>query len=255
MLEKTKLEEISLELPEEERRELLARITRSMNSEEPDEFGRIELKQEERQRLLAEEMDALTFWERFVLWFRGLFSGKNRRDLFVDLKIKNLKRGIRHRISGLTGFETRDLTGKFARQLFDLYHCSFPLRGMFHSFHADRDFRSRAVTRLFDSKLPQAKRVLEDFLATDEIEKIVHDTGDEEEVRRRLLRSFNDYVKRIPDKLVRQLEEGIKPLVYLRKLVLFPYARTFRHFNYQPTPGVLEDKYPLFSNAPVMLML
>ena len=255
MLEKTKLEKISSELPEPERRELLARITRSLGREGSAEYSRIELKQEERERLLAEEMQGLSLWVRFVLWLRGLFSGKSKRDLFVDLKIKQLKRGIRHKSSGLTGFETRDLTTKFARQLFDLYHASFPLRDLFQAFHTDQEFRSRAVTHLFDNKLPEAKRTLEEFLSAEEMEKILHQSGSEEEVRKRLMRSFKEYTKRIPDKLVRQLEEGIKPLVCLKNLVLFPYSNSFRHFNYQPTPGVLAEKYPFFTNAPVMLML
>ena len=243
------------ELPERERRELLARITRSLGRDATGEYSRVELKQEERERLVAEEMQNLSFWDRFVLWFRGLFSGKEKRDLFVDLKINQLKRGIRHQSSGLTGFETRDLSPKFARQLFDLYSAAFPLRAFFQAFHTDRDFRGAAITRLFDSKLPEAKKTLEDFLAIDVMEKIFHDTGSEEEVRKQLLRNFNNYVKRIPDKVVRQLEEGIKPLAYLKNLVLFPYANAFRHFNYQPSHGVLEDKYPFFTNAPVMLML
>jgi hypothetical protein len=255
MLEKTKLEEISSELPEQERRELLARITRSLSKETGAEYSRIELKQEERDRLLTEELQTINFWTRFFLWLRSLFSGKSRRDLFVDLKIKQLKRGIRHKSSGLTGFETRDISTKFARQLFDLYYAAFSLRSMFQAFHADQEFRSRAITHLFDAKLPDAKKTLEDFLSVEEMEKIFHDTNSEEEVHKRLQRSFNDYTKRIPDKLVRQLEEGIKPFTYLRNLVLFSFASTFRHFNYQPAPGVLEDKYPFFTNAPVMLML
>jgi hypothetical protein len=255
MLEKTKLEEISSELPEHERRELLARITRSLGREGRPEFSRIELKQKERERLLAEEMENLSFWARLVVWLRGVFSGKSKRDLFVDIKIKQLKRVIRHKSSGLTGFETRDLTTKFARQLFDLYHASFPLRPLFQAFHSGHEFRSRVVTHLFDNKFPEAKRTLEDFLPIEEMEKIFHDTGSEEEVRKRLLANFKEYGRRIPDKLVRQLEEGIKPLVYLKNLVLFPYNNAFRHFNYQPAPGVLEDKYPVFTNAPVMLML
>ena len=255
MLQRTKLEEISSELPESERRELLARITRSLGREGRVEYRRIELKQEERERLVAEEMQNLSAWARFFLWLKGLLSGKSKRDLFVDLKIKQLKRNIRHASSGLTGFETRDLSAKFARQLFDLYHASFPLRGLFQAFHTDQEFRSRAVTDLFDNKLPEAKRTLEDFLSTEEMEKIFHDTGSEEEVRRRLLVNFKEYGKRIPDKLVRKLEEGIRPLIYLKNLVLFPYTDTFRHFNYQPSPGVLEDKYPVFTNGPAMLML
>ncbi len=255
MLEKTKLEEISSELPEHERQELLERITRSLGRESQPEFSRVELKRNERERLLAEEMENLSFWARLGVWLKGVFSGKSKHDLFVAMKIKQLKRVIRHESSGLTGFETRDLTTKFARQLFDLYHASFPLRPLFQAFHSDHGFRSRAITHLFDKKYPEAKRTLEDFLPIEEMEKIFHDTGSVEEIRKRLLGNFREYARRIPDKLLRQLEEGIKPLVYLKNLVLFPYTNAFHHFNYHPTAGVLDDKYPLFTNAPAMLIL
>jgi hypothetical protein len=255
MLEKTKLEEISSELPERERRELLAKIHRSLNREGKGEYSRIELKQAERERLIGEEMQQLSLWVRFILWLRRLFSGKSRRDVFVDFKIKQLKRAIRQKSSGLTGFETRNLTPKFARQFFDLYSVAYPLREVFHSFHTDQEFRSQAITHLFDSKLPEAKTRLENFLPLEEMEKIFRDTGNENEVKKSLLRKYNEYIKRIPEKLVRQIQEGLKPFNYLKNLVLFPYAGFFRHFNYQPPAGMLDEKYPYFNHASVMLML
>ncbi len=255
MLEKTKLEEISSELPERERRELLAKITRSLDKEGRDEFSRIELKLEERERLMAEEMQGMSLWARFVLWLRRLFSGKNKREVFVDHKIKQIKRGIRQKSSGITGFETRNLTPKFARHFFDVYYASFPLRAVFQDFHSNQEFRAFCVTHLFDIKLPDAKKKLEDFIPIPDMEGIFHDTGSEEAVRKQLLRKFNEYVKKIPAKMIRQIEEGLKPLLYLKNLVLFPYANVFRHFNYQPSLGALDDKYPYFNNAPAMLML
>jgi hypothetical protein len=255
MLEKTKLEEISSQLPERERRELLAKIARSMTREERDELARIELKAEERERLLAEELGQQGWWVRLLLWLRRLFSGRSNRDLFIELKIRQIKRGIRQKSSGLTGFETRNLTPKFARLLFDLYSSAFPLIPLFQAFHRDPEFRGRALGRVFESKIPEAKKELHEFMSPEEMERVYAESGSEEEVSRQLLRRYADYLKKIPDKLAHQVDEGTKPLLYLRPLVLYQFGTVFRNFRYTLPETTLEDKYPYFESASVMLML
>jgi hypothetical protein len=255
MLQKSKLEEISAQLPERERRELLAKINRSLADDEGEGYVRVELKQEEREKLLAEEMQYLTLWVRFVLWLRRLFSGRSRKDVFIDLKIKQLKWNIRQRSSGITGFETRNLTPKFARQLFDLYATAYPLREVFQAYHRDPGFRELLLARLVESRLEGGRKELEGFLPVAEMERIFRETGSEEEVRAQLLRRFGDYVRHIPDKVIREVEEGMRPVVYLRNLVLLSYAGIFRHFSYQPPGDILDEKYPYFTNGSVMLML
>lgn len=255
MLEKTKLEEISSALPERERRELLAKIARSMTREERDELARIELKAEERERLLAEELSQLGWWVDLLLWLRRLFGGRSRRELFVDMKIRQIKRAIRQKSSGLTGFETRNLTGKFARLLFDLYTGAYPLIPLFEAFHRDPEFRGRAIAGVFEGKIPEAKKELQEFMPAEEMERVYADSGSEEEVSRQLLRHYTDYLKKIPDKLAQQVDEGIKPLLYLRPLVLYQFASVFRNFRYTLPETVLEEKYPYFDSASAMLLL
>jgi hypothetical protein len=79
-------------------------------------------------------------------------------------------------------------------------------------------------------------------------------SGNEEEVRKIVLRRYNDYFKKIPDKLFQLIEEGLKPLLFFRGVVLFPYSLVFRHFNYFPGER-LEDKYPYFDHGSAMLVL
>jgi hypothetical protein len=253
MIEKTKLEEISSELPEHERRELLARITRGLERDAQEEVERIELKQEERDKIIAEEMAQSSLWDRFLLWLKSLLTGRSRRDLFIDARISQLKRSIRQKSPGISGFEARNLTPKFARQLFDLYSAAFPLRDLFMTFSRDVEFRETVLNLVFQSKYPEAKKQLEDLAPVADMED-AFGVGGEEEVRKLVLRRFNDYLKRIPDRLFQQIEEGIKPLVFFRNLVLFPYTLIFRHFNYYPGE-LLDEKYPYFDHGSAMLML
>jgi hypothetical protein len=253
MIEKTKLEEISSELPEQERRELLAKITRSMDRDEREEVERVELKQEEREKIIAEDMDRASPWERFLLWLKSLLTGRSKRDLFIDSRIGQLKRSIRQKSPGITGFETRNLTPKFARQLFDLYSAAFPLRGLFQAFSRDAEFRQAFLNRLFETRYPEARKELEELVSLEDME-VAFIAGGEEEVRRLVLRRFNDYLKRIPDRLFQQLEEGLKPLVFFRGLASFPFTLVFRHFNYYPGER-LDEKYPDFDHGSAMLML
>jgi hypothetical protein len=254
MLEKTKLEEISLELPEQERRDLLERITRSLEAESPDGLVRVELRNEEREKLLGEEMQALSAWVRFVLWLTRLFSGRSRREAFLNWKIKQLKRRIRSRSSGLTGFESRDLSGKFGRLFYELYREAFPLRQAFRDFHTEEDLRDRAVLRLFEHNYPDAKKTLEDFVPLEEMERIYADSGREDEVRRACLGRFGEYTKRIPDRLTRHLDDGMRPLFFLKNLVLFPFSTVLRQFKVE-TVGAPDDRVPDFQPAAAMLVL
>lgn len=253
MIEKTKLEEISSELPERERRELLAKITRSMERDEEESVQRVELKQEEREKIVSEEMAQLSLWERFLLWLKSLFSGRSKRDLFIDGRLAQLKRSIKQKSPGISGFETRSLTPKLARMLFDLYSAAYPLRGLLQAFNRDAEFRQASLLHLFEAKHPQAKGGLAELASAADMEAAFI-AGGEEEVRRLVLRRFTDFMKRIPERLFPQLEQGLAPLLHFRGLVLFPYSLIFRHFNYYPGEQ-LDEPYPYFNHCSAMLVI
>ena len=254
MSDKTRLEELSAELPEKERRELLDKITKKLAPDRQDEVIRVELNQEEKQRLIAEEMHHISLSGRFLLWLRHLLSGRSRRELFPSHKLGQLKRAIKQRTLGLTGFETRDLTPKFARQVYGMYAATYPLKDLFRRFSQEQDFLDQSISDLVEAKYEQSIKNLEDLLPLGDMEDIYAGSGYEEAVKKQLLRRFNDYIRKIPDRLYAQIDEGLKPFVYLKNLVMFPYADIFRHFSYF-LPEHLEEATPHFNHGPAMLML
>ncbi|HEC61972.1 MAG TPA: hypothetical protein ENI27_06920 [bacterium] len=252
--EKSKLEEMSSDLPEKERKEFLAKLTRSPPGGERDEIVQIELKQEERERLIGEEMLQQDAWTRFLLWLKRFFSGKTKRELFLNMKLGQIKKRIKQLNPGISGFETRNLTPRFARQVFDLYAALFPLKDLFAAFTHDQEFQKKSFHYLFNERYENSKHDLEEFIPLKELEDIYAGGGYENEVRKQVLRKFNEYLRKIPEKLYTQLEEGLKPFVYLQVLFSFSFTGIFRHFNYF-LGDRLDEKYPYFDHGPAMLML
>ncbi len=254
MQEKSRLEELSKELPEKERKALLERIGKRMQSEEGEEAVPVELQEDERQKIIAYEMKKASPWDRFLLWLRTFFTGKPRADVFLDMRLRHIRSHLRASHPGITGFETRDLSVKFARKLYDVFLAAQPVLGIYHAFASDKAVRSAAYSWLVEQKLQNARRSVEDFITREEMEQVFAETGQAEEIQKKLTFRLNDYVRSIPESLLLQLEEQSKLHLSLERLASFPFASFFRYFNWIQGDTV-EPRYPPFEAAPIMLTL
>jgi hypothetical protein len=254
MLEKSRLEELSLALPEAERKELLDRISKRMEREEGEEAVPMELAEDEREKIVSYEMKRAVWWVRFLIWLRTFFSGRRRIDVFLEIKLGMLKGKIRSKNPGMTGFETRDLTPKFARKVFDLYSRLFPLIATYQSLTSEKNVKTQAYTSLVESRFENAKKAIGEFITPEEMEEIFSQSGDTEEIRKKLSIRMNDYIRSTPESLFYQLESQSSLHLAIGKLVLFPFASLFRYFNFT-VPETLQSGYPVFEHAPVMLTL
>jgi hypothetical protein len=254
MMEKSRLEELSMALPEKERKELLERIGRRMEREEGEEAVPVELREDEREKIISFELRKASPWIRFLLWLRTFFSGKPRKDVFLDIRLRLLKNSIRSSSPGITGFESRDLSAKFARKLYDLYLRIQPVGGIYHTLSSDKAVRAAAYTWYVEQRLERPKRGIDDFVTEEEMEEIFSQTGQTEEITKKLSLRLNDYIRAIPETFMLQLEEQARLHLYLSRVVSFPHAAFFRYFNAQ-IPDAAEAKYPAFEPAPVMLTL
>jgi hypothetical protein len=254
MPERTRLEELSMELPEQERKDLLERIGKQPEREDIPEVVPVEMKEAERDKLIASEMQKASAWVRFLLWTRTFLSGKSKEEAFVDLRVRGLRTHIRNVSPGITGFETRDLTPRFARKLFDIYLRVQPLLGVYHILDSDKAVKGAAYASYLESRWAHARKTVDEFMSAEEMEDIFAQTGQVDEIRRKLSLRINEYVRSVPEILVLQLEEQARLHVAIGRLVAFPFAAFFRYFSYMLAEEE-EGKYPVFEHAPVMLTL
>jgi hypothetical protein len=253
-MEKSRLDELSKALPEKERKELLERIGRRMEQEEGEDPVPVELQQDERDKIISYELKKASAWIRFNLWLRTLVSGRPRRDVFLDIRLRLLKNHIRSQSPGMTGFETRDLSARFARKLYDLYLKVQAVAGIYHALASDRAVRGAAYAWYVDQRWEHAKKGIDEFIRTEEMEEIFAQTGQTDEIKKKLSLRLNDYVHTIPESFLLQLEEEARLHLSLGRLVAFPYATFFRYFNFLLADSA-DPRAPSFEPAPVMLTL
>lgn len=254
MSKKTTLRELSSNLTEKERKELLEKIYNSQKNEEQEYIVPIELEEDERKRIIHSEIRQLTWWKKFILWLQTLLSGKEKEKLFLNMKISELKKSIRRINPGLTGFETRDLSVKFAQHIYDVYCTAFPLIHFYYNFTGRPDFKDKLIVRIIDESYPQAKKNIKDFFSVDEMEEIYAASG-REKLEKLLYKRVDDYLKAIPAKVFNKVEAEIKPIFSLKNIVLFHYREIFNFFSYLLPPEMLDKKYPFFKSAPALILI
>jgi hypothetical protein len=254
MLEKTVLEKLSIGLPEKERRELLDRINRRMEREDSDEAVPVELREDERDKIIEYELRRAGWWVQFVVWIRRLFSGRRTRDVFVDVRLRRLRGSIRARSPGLSGFDTRDLSPKFARKVYDLYLRVHPLLEPYRALTADRSVRTGAYAYLVEHRYEKARTTVEQFVTGEEMEEIFAETGQTDDIRRRLGTRMGEYMREVPESFVGSLEERCRVHLAISRMAAFPFASLFRYFNHVLAEPP-EPHYPSFEHAPAMLVL
>jgi len=251
---KSTLRELSSNLTEKERKELLEKIYNSQKNEEQEYIVPIELEEDERRRIIHSEIRQLKWWKKFILWLQTLLSGKDKEKLFLSMKITELKKTIRCINPGLTGFETRDLTIKFAQHIYDIYCTAFPLIHFYYNFTGKPDFKDKLIIRLIDESNPHAKKNIKDFFNIDEMEEIYAASG-REKLEKILYKRVDDYLKAIPVKIFNKVEAEIKPIFSLKNIVLFHYREIFNFFSYLLPSEMLDKKYPFFKSAPALIII
>ncbi len=254
MFEKTRLEELSMALPEKERKDLLERIERRMEHEETEEPIPVELRENEREKLISHEMQEASAWVRFLLWLRTFLTGRPKKEVFIDIRLRKLKSHINSVNPGLTGFETRDLTPKLARRLYQVWSHVRPLVPVYHALGSDKTLRGAAYSWLIERRLEDVRRTVEEFVSAEEMEEIFAQTGQTEEIRKKLSLRLNEYVRGIPESFIVQLEEEAQLHQCIGRVTSYPFASLLRYFNYVLVESE-ESHGPSFEHAPAMLTL
>jgi len=255
MNESNTLRELSSTLSEKERRELLENIRKSLNmEEEEDTVYSSQMQPKEREKIMLNEIEHESLWTRFVMWLKRLFSGKENKDIYIDIRLNRIKRHIKRKDMDLTGFETRDLKPEFAEKIFSLYREIYSISPVFQKIWNNTNFFVNAVTYLLESKLSDVKKSIEEFISIEEMEQIFEKTEKKEAIRDELLCRVKQYIDSIPKETVAEIESGMLYLYYIKHLIFFPYAKFFNLFGYT-LPENLPEENPNFKSANAMMSL
>jgi len=248
--------ELSRDLSEGDRNDLLKKISLSLNigKQEDKKIFEKDTNIDEKNILLKEEINVLPLFLRFFLWFKSKLTGKSERDIYLTGKISSLKRKIRHQAANITGFETRNLTPQFAVQVYDLYNNAMPLRGFFKKIWLESDISKTFFLNVVESRIPNNVKDPFDLMDLDELVEIYGVNGKKEDIRRQLSNVLDEYITKIGKKVFIDLELELLPFYYLKDLILFPYVQFFQQFGFTPIDNIKVERTN-FKNASALLCL
>ena len=247
--------DLSKGLTHNERDELLKKIKNSLSLDnEESGLHQEEMDKDERLALIKKEKNEISMLWRFFLWIQSKITGKSVEELLLAGKLLRIKKKIKKKHSGLTGFETRNLTPHFAEMVYDLYKSTVPVRNLFRRIWQD----DTAIETFFMDTVEEAvgERILdlEDVASFDSIIGAFGKAGKKEDVKRLVMEKLDDYIDSLADNIFKQLEIDLLPLYRLRELVLFPYVQFFQQFGYTLLDTPYTEK-PQFKNASAVLCL
>jgi len=248
--------ELSRDLSEIDRSDLLNKISLSLNISDQEENNIFEknMNSDEKNLIINEEINILPIFLRFILWVKSKLTGKSEKDLYLAGKISSLKRKIRHQSSNLTGFETRNLTPYFAEQVYILYSNSMPLRALFKKLWMESEISKTFFLNIVEGRIQNSIKDPFDLLNLDELVGIYGVNGKKTDLSRQLLKSLDEYISKIDKKIFIDLEIELLPFYYLKDLILFPYVQFFQQFGYTPIESTKVEKTN-FKNASALLCL
>ncbi len=244
-------DEMAISISEKERRDLIKKINRSMNLNDPrieETIYHVEISKEEKDKYIKEEILKLGFFKKLILKIKKFLSGKTEIAAYTDMKFAALKKTILRKLPGITNFDTRIISKSFAEYVYVLFLKTSPLVYLFEEFWKQGDTFQNLLTQLVESRFPGIVKTIDDLLSDEDAEKIIFEKETKTSIKEEVLKQFNNYAKKVSDSVFYDIEEEILPLYYFRPIIVFPYFEFLKVFGFNPYS---ENSSFAFKSAPV----
>jgi hypothetical protein len=238
-------------LPDEERKALLQRISRSLNIQDATRQRIIhsELHAERKNELIRADMERLSLGERVRLWFKGFFSPVGERERFLAFRLSQARQRVQSKNAELADFESRYFLPGLPEKMRDLCRGTEPVRGFFSFVWKDAEALRSMLSFLLAKRIPDSKHTLNQFCSTRELQELFRATESRNQLRQLVLERISEYIESIPDSVMEELEHGLKPLYLYKDLVLFDFDSFFAIFQSSKREALSEGDVSFHSAA------
>lgn len=241
-------------LTEKERKSLLRKIKTSLNFSEDlnDNVFHKETDKEERELLIQRDMEKISIIGRFFLWLLSLIRGREKKEVFLDRKLSELKNEIQRRVGGIKGLDTRSLDPMLAEWVFDVYVEANNLIPVIKTLWKKNGEIEKLFMEGIEYSIEDPKRKVTDLLSLEEMKELYSEKNSKEFLKKQVIKKMDSYLASIPNETFEHIEKSILPFYHSKDLVLFPYMDFFDLFHFKPTSTKVT---PNFKSASAMLAL
>ena len=252
----TTMRDLARALTDDERRDLLRRISRSLSLRSVDQQSlyRQDTPAIDRHAVIEAEIEGLSFWRRVRFFLKRLFTTKPPDQAFIDFRLSELRHRIRGVCPGMSPVEHHSVSPEMAAATWLVYQAAYPLIPVFLDLWRSGNYLQESIEYLLAHRIPAARNDLGDFAGVEELQDAFMEREMKSDVRKLVVERLGLYLDDIPDDLFGHLEEGVLPLYLLRPLCLLDYNRLFDVFGHDP--GIAPpEAAPRFKTAPTSAAL
>jgi len=245
---------LSGSLTEKERKSLLRKIKTSLsfsNDLNENVFHK-DTDKEERELLIQHDMERVSIIERFILWLLSLLRGREKKEIFLDRKLSEIKSKIQRRIGGIKGLDTRSLDPVIAEWVFEVYGEASNLIPLIKTLWEKNEDIEKLFMEGIENSLENPKRKVTDLLSLEKMKELYSEKNSKEVLKKEVIKALDSYLASIPKEQFENIEKGILPFYHIKDLVLFPFMDFFDLFHFKPTST---KDVPNFKSASGMLCL
>lgn len=239
-------------LPEDERKELHKRITRSLSLATAHEkkVYHAEISPDQREELIRNDIEKLSFLSRFRLWLRRMLGAYSLHQAYIEMRVADLRHELRHSSLRIPEPEQSRIDRRVAGAVLTLYQQLQAGINLLRGYWSSIEHVHEMVSLLVNDTIPDSKRSLEELVGRRELEDIFLNTESKEELKKATVKALNEFVKNIHDSVFDEVKAQVIPLYYLRDLVYFDFGAFFKAFEPATSqrsssgePGAAEDNF------------
>lgn len=244
-------DDLSQGMSAEEKKNLLGRIQLSLNlsSRDSDNIVSKADDADELKHRLTKEVEKLGVIDRFFLRLAAFFLTRSETELMAARRLGSSRAVLQEKIPDLVSFPHQEWSQEFGKLIYDLFAEASGLRPAFeHIFHQKLTLEA-GLLFLFREEYPAAVRDLEELFSDREMTLVYRTDQRRSSLQAALDQKLNAYFDSIPLEVFERVKDRLRPLYFLRPLVLFPYAALLENFGHNPDKSEVA-KYPFLIGAP-----
>lgn len=180
---------------------------------------------------MAADLNRLTVWEKLQLWLKRMVSGRADEDVFLRFRLGQARQRVREQGGSLVDFENRVVEEGLPEAMRELSRTAAATRGFFSELWQDTDSLRGVLDFLLARRVPDAKRNLNQFCSTKEMQEVFRTTESRNQLKQLVLDRVSAYVESIPPSVMEEMEQGLRPLYLLKDLALFDFDDFYVQFQ------------------------
>jgi hypothetical protein len=244
-------DDLSQSMSAEEKRNLLGRIQASLNlgAKDTDSIvSKADGPDELRQRL-TKEVAKLGFVDRLVVRVASFFSSRPDYEILGERKLGSARAALRDKVPDLVSFARQEWSAELGKLIFDFYVEANALKPLFDHLFQQKLTLEAGLVLLIREEHPAAIRSLDDLFPEREVADLYRQDPHRSALQSELDQRLERYLEGIPPLAFERAKERLRPLYYLRPLVMFPYGFLLELFGHNTDKGEAA-KYPYLNGCP-----